>query len=102
MLVALPAPVLSVAADAVRDLDGGEALPGLWTRESLVLLSEGGHQFFYALIESVYQVQRVSQGWPEARKYVLAIVVSRDDDIFRGPLRVHLRLQFREVVYRGR
>ncbi|KAF8343626.1 hypothetical protein F5887DRAFT_866433, partial [Amanita rubescens] len=31
MLVALPAPVLSVAADAVRDLDGGEALPGLWT-----------------------------------------------------------------------
>jgi hypothetical protein len=45
MFVALPTPVLSVAADAVRDLDGGEALPGLWTRESLILLSEGGHQF---------------------------------------------------------
>ncbi|EDR05412.1 uncharacterized protein LACBIDRAFT_303064 [Laccaria bicolor S238N-H82] len=31
MLVAFPAPVLSVTADAVRELEGGEALAGLWT-----------------------------------------------------------------------
>jgi len=35
MLVAFPAPVLSVTADAVRELEGSEALSGLWTRESL-------------------------------------------------------------------
>lgn len=40
MFAGFSAPVLSVAADAVRDLDGVEALPGLWTRESLILLSE--------------------------------------------------------------
>jgi hypothetical protein len=40
MFAGFSAPVLSVAADAVRDLDGVETLPGLWTRESLVLLSE--------------------------------------------------------------
>ncbi|KAG6845262.1 hypothetical protein H0H87_011997 [Tephrocybe sp. NHM501043] len=28
---AFPAPVLAVAADAVRELEGGEALTGLWT-----------------------------------------------------------------------
>jgi hypothetical protein len=33
MLVAFPAPVLSVTADAVRELEGSEALSGLWTRE---------------------------------------------------------------------
>ena len=35
MLVAFPAPVLSVTADAVRELEGSEALSGLWTRELL-------------------------------------------------------------------
>ncbi|EIM91688.1 DUF1752-domain-containing protein, partial [Stereum hirsutum FP-91666 SS1] len=30
MLVSFPSPVLSVAADVVKDLDGGEALSGLW------------------------------------------------------------------------
>lgn len=39
MIAAFPAPVLSVAADAVKDLDGGEALSGLWTRESPILKS---------------------------------------------------------------
>lgn len=34
MIAAFPAPVLSVTADAVRDLEGGEALSSLWTRES--------------------------------------------------------------------
>ena len=38
MLVAFPAPVLSVTADAVRELEGSEALSGLWTRELLSLL----------------------------------------------------------------
>lgn len=34
MINAFSAPVLAVAADAVRDLEGGDALSGLWTRES--------------------------------------------------------------------
>lgn len=33
------APVLSVAADAVKDLEGGDALSGLWARESLYYLA---------------------------------------------------------------
>lgn len=33
MLVSFPSPVLSVAADVVKDLDGGEALSGLWHSE---------------------------------------------------------------------
>ncbi|EIM82201.1 DUF1752-domain-containing protein, partial [Stereum hirsutum FP-91666 SS1] len=28
--VSFPSPVLSVAVDVVKDLDGGEALSGLW------------------------------------------------------------------------
>ncbi|TFK36752.1 hypothetical protein BDQ12DRAFT_589005, partial [Crucibulum laeve] len=31
MLTSFPAPVLSVAADAVRELEGRDALSGLWT-----------------------------------------------------------------------
>ncbi|PFH48306.1 hypothetical protein AMATHDRAFT_91065, partial [Amanita thiersii Skay4041] len=31
MLTTFPTPVLAVAADAVRDLDGREALSSLWT-----------------------------------------------------------------------
>ncbi|KAI0058744.1 hypothetical protein BV25DRAFT_1901966 [Artomyces pyxidatus] len=31
MVTAFPSPVLAVAADVVRDLDGGDALSGLWT-----------------------------------------------------------------------
>ncbi|KAI0039035.1 DUF1752-domain-containing protein, partial [Auriscalpium vulgare] len=31
MVAAFPAPVLSVAADVLKDLDGGDALGGLWT-----------------------------------------------------------------------
>ena len=34
MLATFPAPVLSVTPDAVRDLQGRDALSGLWTRES--------------------------------------------------------------------
>lgn len=34
MLANFPAPVLSVTPDAVRDLEGRDALSGLWTRES--------------------------------------------------------------------
>lgn len=33
MLTTFPAPVLSIAADAVRDLEGRDALSGLWTRK---------------------------------------------------------------------
>lgn len=32
MLTSFPTPVLSIAADAVRDLEGRDALSGLWTR----------------------------------------------------------------------
>lgn len=39
MLVALPAPVLSVTADTVRELEGSEALSVLWPREFLSRLS---------------------------------------------------------------
>lgn len=35
MVAQFPLPVLSVAADAVRDLEGRDALSGLWTRTSL-------------------------------------------------------------------
>jgi len=35
MLSSFPAPILSVTAEAVRDLDG-EALSGLWTRKSRI------------------------------------------------------------------
>lgn len=35
MIASFPAPVLSVATDAVKNLEGSEALSGLWTRESL-------------------------------------------------------------------
>ncbi|EGN92366.1 hypothetical protein SERLA73DRAFT_27839, partial [Serpula lacrymans var. lacrymans S7.3] len=31
MLATFPAPVLSVTADAVKDLEGRDALSGLWT-----------------------------------------------------------------------
>ncbi|KAI5983670.1 hypothetical protein EDD15DRAFT_2137689, partial [Pisolithus albus] len=31
MLTSFPVPVLSIAADAVRDLQGNDALIGLWT-----------------------------------------------------------------------
>lgn len=31
MITAFPSPVLSIAADVVKDLDGGDALSGLWT-----------------------------------------------------------------------
>ncbi|ETW83511.1 hypothetical protein HETIRDRAFT_244743, partial [Heterobasidion irregulare TC 32-1] len=31
MIAAFPTPVLSIAADVVKDLDGGDALSGLWT-----------------------------------------------------------------------
>jgi hypothetical protein len=34
MISTFSAPVLSVAADVVKDLEGGDALSGLWTRES--------------------------------------------------------------------
>lgn len=33
MLSALPNPILSVQVEGVRELDGREALSGLWTRE---------------------------------------------------------------------
>lgn len=33
MLSALPAPVLTVATDALAELDGRDALATLWTRE---------------------------------------------------------------------
>jgi hypothetical protein len=38
MLATFPAPVLSVTPDAVRDLEGRDALSGLWTRESFLSL----------------------------------------------------------------
>lgn len=34
MIASFPAPVLSVATDAVKDLEGSDALSGLWMRES--------------------------------------------------------------------
>lgn len=40
-----PAPVLAVAADAVRELQGREALSSLWTRESLLSFNISVRQF---------------------------------------------------------
>jgi hypothetical protein len=39
MLAALPNPILSVTPEGVRELDGREALSGLWTRECRLLES---------------------------------------------------------------
>ena len=45
MLTALPTPVLSVAADAVKDLEGRDALLGLWTCR--FVLCGIGHMLIY-------------------------------------------------------
>ena len=46
MLTAFPAPVLSVASDAVKDLEGRDALLGLWTCRFL-----HSRSFIHVLIE---------------------------------------------------
>ena len=53
MLVAFPAPVLSVTADAVRELEGSEALSGLWTRELLSRLFPFCFPFFRFISSSL-------------------------------------------------
>jgi len=39
MVAMFSTPILSVAADAVRDLEGRDALSGLWTSACLVYIS---------------------------------------------------------------
>jgi len=79
MLATFPAPVLSVAADAVRDLEGHDALSGLWTREwtlcpPLVFSRPDTIQL------SVYEMQRIAAGGKTVGEYLVEVVVPRDDD----------------------
>ena len=39
MVSSFPSPLLSLAADAIQDLDGADAITGLWTSPSLPLFS---------------------------------------------------------------
>jgi hypothetical protein len=39
MVSSFPSPLLSLAADAIQDLDGTDAVTGLWTSTSLLSLS---------------------------------------------------------------
>ena len=52
MLTAFPTPVLSIAADAVKDLEGGDAILGLWTCR--FLLRSMIHMLIYP--SSVYEM----------------------------------------------
>lgn len=75
MISTFPAPVLAIAADAVRDLEGGEALSGLWKCKSQSILAEL-RVLFLICPPSVHKVQRIFAGWPAPREHLLAYVVS--------------------------
>lgn len=48
MVSHFPSPVLSLASDAVKDLDGHDALPGLWTGTFLLPhIPHTPHTFFF-------------------------------------------------------
>ncbi|KAG5645113.1 hypothetical protein DXG03_006927 [Asterophora parasitica] len=77
-----PVPVLSVAADAVRELEGGEALSGLWTRESSYSLSvlvaslKDGHRLeniswrlWYREMAAVPKRDSDKTGWDDHRLF---------------------------------
>ena len=76
MLTSFPAPVLSVTADAVKDLQGHEALSGLWTCAFPFCFITG----FMPLIArpictgSVHEMQRVPPGWPQIGEHIVAVV----------------------------
>jgi hypothetical protein len=65
MVAMFSTPILSVAADAVRDLEGRDALSGLWTSACLVYISlfplAGLYNFF--LTSSFHEVQGVTTEW---------------------------------------
>ncbi|KAF8624425.1 hypothetical protein AX17_007134 [Amanita inopinata Kibby_2008] len=70
MLAALPAPVLSVTADAVRDLDGQDALSGLWT-------------LFTKCKESIQDGRRLENiSWRLWYREMMAMSIERDECLF--------------------
>lgn len=78
MLATFPAPVLSITADAVKDLEGRDALSGLWTcRFSLFRIAI--HNMLIITPTSVYEMQGIFARRTEIGEHFMAIVVSRDD-----------------------
>ena len=76
MLTTFPTPVLSIAADAVRDLEGRDALSGLWT---CMFLIPGIVIHMLIYLSSVYEVQRIPARRPEIGEHLMEIMVLRDD-----------------------
>lgn len=76
MLATFPVPILSVTAEAVRDLQGQDALYSLWTGQPSLVVFVFTHHSLSPFI-SLYKVQRVCTGRPPSGKHLLAIVVPR-------------------------
>jgi len=79
MISTFSTPVLSVAADVVKDLEGGDALSGLWTRESsnlTISIADTSDLLFVYYICSFHKVQGKPPGWATPRKHIMAYVVS--------------------------
>lgn len=76
MLTAFPTPILSIAADAVRDLEGRDALSGLWICRFL-LPSIITCMFIY--LQSVYKMQRIPARRTEIGEHFMEVMVPRDD-----------------------
>ena len=78
MISAFPSPILSVAADVVKDLEGEDALCSLWARMfsfppfilALSVLKPSPTQ-------SIHKVQRVPERRTPPREHLMALVVSR-------------------------
>ena len=68
-----PVPVLSLAADAIRELEGRDAVCGLLGCESLFFQVEK----VLSMARSVLEMQGVHQGRSSSREHLMAIVASR-------------------------
>jgi hypothetical protein len=77
MIDSLPGgPVLAVSSDAISQLDAGDVLPALWTRESIVVnphIITHPKQLF--LTSSLFQMQVVFERRSQAGKHILAPLV---------------------------